>query len=122
MIIIILGWYTSPSVMPKVQLNAKPLRLQVQGILGDLPYLRLPKEEVSSSEGEEWDEGPKDEAVVTTARVGEGESDALEKDSDDTPLVHLAIRKRKAIDDAGDPVPSTATAADVPSASTGDVP
>lgn len=35
--------------------------------LENLPYLKLPEEEVASSEGQEQEEGPKDEvAVITT--------------------------------------------------------
>lgn len=54
--------------------------------LENLPYLR-PPEEISSSEGEEHEEGLNDEATVTMAQlVGKGESDALEEDSNEAPL------------------------------------
>lgn len=52
----------------------------------NLAYLRQFEEEISSIEGEEQEKEPEDEVVVTRVQyIGEGEGDALEEDSDDSP-------------------------------------
>lgn len=60
--------------------------------------------------------------VTTAQQVRKGESNAPEKDFDDTSFMRLATWKSKVmVDDYGDPVLSTIVAGDVPLASTGNV-
>lgn len=81
-------------------------------------------EDASSSEDEEQDEEPEAESASTVMVLfgGEGESDMLEEDFDDAPLVHFATQNWKVrADDSNNPTPIHVAFDAMPIVSTDDV-